>query len=788
MATTATASPFGAALKRREDPRLISGRGTYVDDLQLRGTLYLALLRSPHAHARIRSIDAGAAKAMPGVFGVYTEQDVEGKVGPLPCGWVLPDMKMPPHPSLAVGKVRLVGEPVVAVLGETREAARDALDLIRVDYEELPAVVDELKALEPNAPILHDDAGTNRCFTWGFGDDAAIDQAMKEANHVIKQRIVNQRLIPNAIEPRAVACEWSRSQEEATLWSSTQVPHVVRLLIALTTGISENKLRVIAPDVGGGFGSKLYLYGEEQLCLGLARLSGRPVKWTEERRENYLATAHGRAAVQDVEVACKKDGTITALRVHNVANLGAYLSTFAPGIQTVLFGVMLSGAYKIPLIGCKVEGVFTNTVPVDAYRGAGRPEATHVLERAADLVADTTGLDPAEVRRKNFIQPDAFPYSTATGVTYDSGQYRQAMDRALELVDYDKLKAEQAARRQRGDRFQLGVGLSSYVEISGMAPSQVLGASGGGSGGWESATVRVHPTGKVQVMTGSSSHGQGHETTFAQLVASQLGISPEDVDIVHGDTGKIQFGVGTFGSRSTAVGGTAIWKSVEKIADKGARIAAHLLEAAPEDLEYVEGKWQVKGAPERAKTFGEIALMAFLCHNYPADLEPGLEATTFFDPPNFTWPFGTHVCVSEVDTDTGQVKILRYLAVDDCGRVINPMIVEGQIHGGIAQGVAQALYEDGAYDQNGQLISGSMMDYAVPAAHQLPTFETHRTETPTTVNPMGIKGVGEAGTIGASPAVVNSVVDALSHLGVRHIDMPLRPERVWRAIRQTGGM
>ena len=784
MATTEArpaSRPFGSAIKRREDPRLVTGRGSYVDDLQIPGMLYLALARSPHAHARVRSVDTEAVGGMPGVVAVYTGADLEGKVGDLPCGWVLPDIKMPPHHPIAIDKVRHVGDAVAVVLADSREAARDAAEAIAVDYEVLPAVVDEEKAMAEGAPLVHDEIGTNVCFTWNIGG-GDVDQALQQASRVVKQRIVNQRLIPNAMEPRAVVGHYLAPSDELTLWSSTQVPHLVRLLLALTAGIPEQKIRVIAPDVGGGFGSKLYLYAEEMLVGCLSRLTGRPIKWTEERRENFVATTHGRACIQDVEVACDDDGTITGLRVHNIANLGAYLSTFAPGIPTVLFGVMLSGAYKIPNIACRVDGIFTNTVPVDAYRGAGRPEATHVMERVVELVADATGVDPAEVRRRNFVPPGDFPYTTATGVTYDSGEYARALERALEAADYDDLRRQQAERRARNDRFQLGIGLSSYVEICGMAPSQVLGAVGGQAGGWESATVRMHPTGKVTVLSGASSHGQGHQTTFAQIVADELGIPLEDIDIVQGDTAKVQFGIGTFGSRSTAVGGTAIYRSVQKIKAKAARIAAHLLEASPEDVEYVDGRLQVKGAPDRSRTIQEVALMAFLAHNYPADLEPGLEETTFHDPSNFTWPFGTHVCVTEVDTETGKVEVKRYVAVDDCGRVINPLIVDGQVHGGIAQGMAQALYEEGAYDENGQLISGSMMDYAVPNAKQVPAFETHHTETPTPVNPMGVKGIGEAGTIGASPAVVNSVVDALSHLGVTHLDMPLRPERVWRAI------
>jgi len=781
---TATANrPFGTSVKRREDPRLITGRGTYVDDVQTTGLVYMALLRSPHAHARIRSINTEAASQAAGVVGVYTGADALPPAASVPCGWVLPDMKMPAHPPLAMDKVRMVGDPVAAVLAESREAARDATELIEVDYEPLPVVTNELQALAEGAPHFHDDIESNLCFTWKIGS-GDVDAALAESDVRVKERIVNQRLIPNAIEPRAIVAEYARGRDEYVLYTSTQIPHLVRLLLSLTLGIPETRLRVIAPDVGGAFGSKLYMYGEEMVACVLAKLSGRPVKWTEGRSEGYLATTHGRAQTHDLEIGVMKDGTLTALRVRNTANLGAYLSTFAPGIPTVLFGVMLSGAYRIAAVDCEVLGVFTNTTPVDAYRGAGRPEAIHLVERAVDLAAQAIGMDAAEIRKKNFIEADAFPYTTATGVTYDSGNYAKAYEQALQNVDYMALRQEQSRRRDSGGKL-MGIGISSYVEICGMAPSQVLGAVGGQAGGWESATVRVHPTGKVSVMTGASSHGQGHETTFAQITADELGIAVEDVEIIHGDTDKVQSGIGTFGSRSTAVGGAAIHMSLTKVKDKARKIAAHQLEADEADLEYEEGAFRVKGAPERAKTFAEIALAAFLAHNYPDGLEPGLEATSFFDPSNFTWPFGTHVCVTEVDPDTGNVEIVRYVCVDDCGRVINPMIVDGQVHGGVAQGIAQALFEEGVYDETGQLISGSMMDYAIPTATQLPAFETSHTVTPSPVNPLGVKGIGEAGTIAASAAVVNSVVDALSHLGVRHLDMPLRPERVWRAIHRS---
>ncbi|MFN0072906.1 MAG: xanthine dehydrogenase family protein molybdopterin-binding subunit [Chloroflexota bacterium] len=778
--TATTSRPFGSSIKRREDPRLITGRGTYVDDVQATGVVYMAFLRSPHAHARIRGIRTDAARQVSGVVAVYTGRDTAAIAGSVPCGWILPDMKMPTHPPLAVDTVRLTGDPVAAVLAESREAASDAVSLIEVDYEPLPVVTNEIEALAEGAPKVHEDLDSNLCFTWKIGS-GDVDAALAASDVRVSERIINQRLIPNAIEPRAVVAEYSVGTDSYVLYTSTQIPHLVRLLLSLTIGIPETRLRVIAPDVGGGFGSKLYLYGEEMLACVFAKLSGRTVKWTEDRSEGYLATTHGRAQTHDIEIGAMADGTFTALRVRNTANLGAYLSTFAPGIPTVLFGVMLSGAYRIPNIDCEVLGVFTNTTPVDAYRGAGRPEAIHLVERAVDLVADALGMDAAEIRKKNFIPATEFPFTSATGVSYDSGNYIVACEQALQTIGYIDLLQEQARRRAAGGTL-MGIGISSYVEICGMAPSQVLGAVGGQAGGWESATVRVHATGKVTVMTGASSHGQGHETTFSQITADELGIPMEDIEIVHGDTDKVQSGIGTFGSRSTAVGGAALHMSLTKVKDKARKIAAHQLEADESDLEYEEGAFRVKGAPERAKSFAEIALAAFLAHNYPAGLEPGLDATSFFDPSNFTWPFGTHICVTEVDPDTGHVEIVRYVCVDDCGRVVNPMIADGQVHGGVAQGIAQALFEEGVYDESGQLISGSMMDYAVPTATQLPSFETSHTVTPSPVNALGVKGIGEAGTIAASAAVVNSVVDALSHLGVRHLDMPLRPERVWRAI------
>ena len=782
MTTTATAV-FGSSIKRREDPRLITGRGTYVGDIKLVGMLHMVLARSPHAHAIIRSIDTSKARAVDGVVVVYTGEDLKEQLGSLLCGWIVPDTKEVPHPPLAYGKVRCVGDAVAAVIANDAAVAADAASLVEVDYEVLPAVVDSEAAIRDGAPQLHEDAPNNIAFEWEVaGGD--IDAARNEAEVVVKQRVLNQRLIPNAMEGRAVLADYNSGTNHLTVWTASQIPHLVRVLMSLVTGHPEHQLRVIAPDVGGAFGSKLYLYAEEVITAMVAKQLGQPVKWVEERQENYLATTHGRDHISDVEIAGNRDGTITGLWVTTHANMGAYLSTFAPLIPTWLYGLMLSGPYKIPNIYCKVIAPFTNTTPVDAYRGAGRPEATYVIERVIDIFALEIGMDPAEVRRKNLIPPFSDGHTVATTVTYDSGNYEGSFDRALEMLGYDEFRREQAQARQQG-RY-LGVGLSSYVEICGVAPSAVAATLGARAGLWESALVRMHMTGKVTVFTGSSTHGQGHETTFAQIVASELGVPVEDVDVVHGDTGQIQMGTGTFGSRSAAVGGAAIVLSTDKIKDKAKKLAAHLLEAAKEDIVYEDGRVFVQGAPAQAKTIQEIALAA---HHYSADLpdgmEPGMEATSFFDPKNFTWPFGTHIAVVEVDAETGQVALQRYVCVDDVGNVINPMIVDGMVHGGIAQGVGQALQEEAVYDASGQLLTGSMMDYAVPTAEDFPSFELDRTVTPSPVNPMGVKGAGETATIAASPAVINAVVDALSPFGVKHIDMPAKPENVWRLIRDA---
>jgi carbon-monoxide dehydrogenase large subunit len=779
----AQAKLFGSSIKRREDPRMITGRGVYTDDVKLPGQTYAVFVRSPHAHARLRRVDVSRAKAVPGVVAAFTGKDMaSGGVNPLPCGWLLPDLKIPEYRAIATEKVHFAGHAVAVVIGESAYAARDGADQVVVDYEALPAVTDGEKAVQKGAPQLHENAPDNVAFRWSIGDKDKTEAAIKGAAKVVKQRVLNQRLIPNAIEPRASMASYNPATGELTAWITSQNPHVHRLLMAaFVLGMPEHKVRVIAPDVGGGFGSKIFLYPEEVTVSWASKALGRPVKWTAERRESFVTDAHGRDHVTDVEMAVDGGGKIVALRVLTNANLGAYLSTFAPLIPTYLYGTLLSGVYEIPNIYCEVVGSLTNTTPVDAYRGAGRPEATYLIERVCDLAAKATGTDVAEFRRKNFIPGAKFPYQTPVAFQYDSGNYGPALDRALQMLDYKKLRAEQEAARKEG-RY-LGIGFATYIEACGPAPSQVAGALGAQAGLWESAHVRVHPTGKITVYTGSHSHGQGHETTFAQLAADELQVPFEDVEVVHGDTAQIPFGMGTYGSRSAAVGGAAIHASIQKIKDKGKKIAAHLLEANEADVEYTDGKFAVKGSPGRNKTFGDVALMAYLAHNLPKGLEPGLEATSFWDPGNFVFPFGAHVAVVEVDPDTGRVKILRYVAVDDVGRVINPMIVDGMVHGGIAQGASQALWEYAAYDDSGQLLSGSMMDYALPKADQLPSYETDRTVTPSPVNPMGVKGAGETGTIASTAAVANAVHDALAPLGISHIDLPLTPARIWAAIR-----
>ncbi len=776
------ANYIGSSLKRKEDRRFITGKGTYTDDIVLPNMTYAYIVRSPHAHARIKAIHADKALAHPGVVAVFTGKDLQDDgVNPLPTGWQITDsMIEPPHPVVAVDRVRYVGDPVAVVIADSRATAKDAAELVEVDYEILPAVVDATKALEKGAPKVHDEAPDNTSFTWELGDKAATDEALSKAAHVTRLEIVNQRLIPNAMEPRSAIGDYNPARDELTLYTSSQNPHLIRLLMcAFVLGIPEHKVRVISPDVGGGFGSKIFHYPEEVIVSWSSRKLGRPVKWTAERSESFLSDAHGRDHYTVAEMGIDKDGTILALRVNTIANLGAYLSTFAGGIPTWLYGTLLAGQYKYPHIYVQTKGVFTHTTPVDAYRGAGRPEATFVIERLMDTAARELGMDPAELRRKNFIPADAFPYETPVVLTYDSGNYEAALGKAMQIIDYQKWRDEQAKARNQGRL--IGIGLSCYIEACGIAPSKVAGAIGVRAGLYEGASIRVHPTGQVTVYTGSHSHGQGHETTFAQIVADGLGVSPENVEIVHGDTAQIPFGMGTYGSRSLAVGGSAIWRAVEKIRKKAKKIAAHKLEASEDDIVFEDGKWVVKGT-DRALTLGEIALTAYVPHDYPEGLEPGLEENSFYDPANFTFPFGTHIAVVEIDPDTGKVQILRYVAVDDVGNVINPMIVDGQVHGGLAQGIGQALWEAAVYDENGQLLTGSMMDYAIPKADDLPHFEVDRTVTPCPHNPLGVKGAGETGTIASTVCIVNAVVDAVSHLGIKDIPMPLTPERVWRAI------
>ncbi len=785
---------FGASIKRKEDPRLITGEARYLEDLNLTGTLHAAILRSPFAHARIKSIDTSQAAAHPGVVAVFTGHDFMD-LNPLPAAWVVTgaDVHTNTPRALEVEKVTHVGQGVAVVVAEDRYTAQDALGLIHVDWETLPVVVDAKMATEPGAPLVHENAPNNVCLDWSIGDQGATDQALGEADVVVRQSLVNQRLIPNPMEARGCMAQYDPAGQAYTVWMTSQAPHVMRLLMtAFVFGIPENKMRVISPQVGGGFGTKIFLYPEYVLVAALAKKVGAPVKWMETRSENYVATTHGRDHITDIEVGATKDGRIQGLKVHTFANLGGTLSTIATGIPTTLYGRLLSGAYKIPHFYCNVKGVYTNTSMVDAYRGAGRPEATYVVERAMDLVAAELGMDPSEIRRKNFIQPEDFPYAPAdnilAGLKYDSGNYEGTLDLALNMVGYEDFRRKQAEARDQG-RY-LGIGFSSYIEICGVAPSAWIGlpGQGWGAGLWESANVRVHLTGKVVVTTGSQSHGQGLETTFAQIVADELGVPVDDITVEHSDTQGTPFGYGTYGSRSTAVGGIALYNSVQHIKEKAMKLGAYMLEAAEEDVVYdaAEGKVHVKGSPEQAKTIQEIALQAAVAYELPAGMEAFLDYTSYYDPPNCTYPFGTHVCMVEVDVETGAVKILRYAAADDVGPQINPMIVEGQLHGGIAQGIGQALWEGAVYDERGQLVSGSMMDYSMPKAQFFPAIETGQTVTPSPTNPLGVKGAGEAGTIGAAPAVVNAVMDALSPFGIRHLDMPLTAEKVWRAVQQKG--
>jgi carbon-monoxide dehydrogenase large subunit len=777
---------IGSSVKRREDPRLITGEAQYLDDIKLPGMLHAAILRSPYAHARIRHIDTSKAASIPGVIGVFTGHDF-AHLNPLPCAWQAGGVQNNVNTPrvLEIDKVTFTGAGVAVVVAESRYIAEDALALIHVDYDPLPVVTDAEKATQTGAPQIHENAPGNVCMDWSCGDQEAVDRALNEAEVRISHRIVNQRLIPTPMEGRGAIAQYLPVTGEFTIWMTSQAPHVMRLLMtAFVFGIPETRMRVISPQIGGGFGSKIFLYPEYCLMAALAQKLERPVKWMETRSENYVATTHGRDHITDLEIGARKDGTITALKVSTYANLGGILSTIAPGIPTTLYARMLSGSYKIPSIYCRVLGVYTNTGMVDAYRGAGRPEATYLVETSVDMIARELGLDPVEVRRKNFIPTDHFPYDPQIlrGLKYDSGDYDKALNRALDMLGYDDFRKQQAEARQQG-RY-MGVGFSSYVEMCGVAPSAWIGlpGEGWGAGLWESANVRVHLTGKVIATTGSQSHGQGHETSVAQVVASELGIPIDDVIVQHSDTLGTPFGYGSYGSRSASVGAIAMYNSLQKIKHKARVIGAHMLEAAVEDVVYEDGRVYVKGSPDKAKTIQEIAGAAALAYDLPPGVEPFLDDTSYYDPPNCTFPFGTHICVVEVDAETGHIDIRRYIAVDDVGKVINPMIVDGQVHGGIAQGVAQALWEGAVYDDNGQLLTGSLMDYALPKADFFPVFELDRTETPSPVNPLGVKGAGETGTIASTPAVVNAVLDALRPLGVAHIDMPMTPYRVWQAL------
>ena len=779
---------FGSAIKRREDPALIQGNKKYTDDLQLPGMTYAVVVRSPYAHAKINSIDTSQASALPGVVAVYTGQDIvdSGVPGVVPVGWILDGLAQPAHPILAVDTVRYVGDGVAVVIAEDRYVARDAADLVDVDYEPLDTVVDAAKAVEAGAAQVHAEAPNNIAFDWSIGDQEATDSAFANAAHTATVELRNNRLIPHAIEPRATLADYNGITGDLTLYMTTQNPHIHRLLMSLASiGLPEHKIRVVAPEVGGGFGSKVHHYPDEAITSWAAMQVGRPVKWTATRSEANLTDVHGRDHVTKAEIALDAGGKIQGVRVNTYANMGAYLSTFAPAVPTYLYGTLMSGEYDIPAIYCHVVGTFTHTTPVDAYRGAGRPEATFVIERLMDLAAEELGVDPAEIRRRNFVGADDFPYQTQVALQYDSGNYEAALDKALDQIGYANLRAEQKNRRSSGGKL-LGIGFSSYIEACGLAPSALVGSLGAGAGQWESAKVRVTPTGNILVYSGSSAHGQGHETTFSQIVADKLGVDLEQVEVIEGDTGEVQFGWGTYGSRSAAVGGSAISKSVDKIIEKGRKIAAHLLEASTEDVVFEDNNYFVKGAPDRKQGWGDVALQAHLAHNYPADLEPGLEETSFYDPSNFVYPFGTHIAVVEIDPDTGEVTLDRYLAIDDVGNVINPLIVDGQLHGGIAQGVGQALWEGAVYDDSGQLLSGTLMDYALPKAHKLISYELDRTVTPCPHNPLGVKGVGEAGAIASPAAVANAVIDALKPYGVKHLDMPLTSEKVWQAIHGNG--
>lgn len=777
-----SATAIGTSVRRKEDASLLRGQGTFVENLTVPGTLFMAIVRSPYPRARIKSVDLDRARAAEGVVAAFSGADLaEDWAGSLPCAWVVTeDTKTPPHYPLAADEARHQGDGVAVVLAESRALAKDAAELVEVDYEQLPSVGDVEKALDDGAPLVHSDLGTNECYVWKLESEGGVDEAIAAADVVLTRRYRQPRLIPNAIEPRGVLAQVGPT-DEVTLWSATQVPHILRFALQLVLGIPESKIRVIAPDVGGGFGSKLDVYAEEALAVALARRLGRPVKWTEERSEGYLATIHGRDVVHELTFAATKDGKITTVKSEAWCAMGAYLQLVTPGIP-LLGAWIYSGPYDIPNYSVTFTGVFTNTTPTDAYRGAGRPEATYVLERTMDALARELGMDPVELRRKNFVKE--FPHTMASGLTIDSGDYDASLDRLLEMLDLDAVRAEQAERRGRGDAKQLGVGLSTYNEMCGLAPSRILGAIRYAVGGWDSATIRFQPLGSVQVVVGTSPHGQSHVTTFSQIVADRLGVDVDDVEVLHGDTAVSQLGMDTYGSRSLSVGGLALYHASEKVIAKARAIVAHQLEVSEDDLEFANGTFSVKGSPDRAMDIKAVAFQAHSAHNLPDGMEPGLEETATYDPANFSWPGGAHAAVVEVDTETGDARLLRYVAVDDVGTMINPQIVEGQVHGGITQGIAAALFEEGVYDDEGNLLTTTMATYLVPSSAEVPPYELDSTTT-TADNPLGVKGVGETGTIASAPAVINGIVDALSHLGVTDIPLPATPERVWRAIEEV---
>ena len=781
-----TDTALGKPIRRKEDARLLHGQTNWTDNIQLPGTVHMAILRSPMAHAKITKLDVSGALKQLGVVAAFGAKELGELNGGVPCVWpVTDDIKMPAFPALAIDKVRQVGDCVAVVLATSVAAAVDALDAIEVSYEALPAVTDMEAALESGSALVHDEIETNACYVYKMpcGD---YEASRAKADVVVARRFINQRLIPTFMEPRSVVAAPMGMSDEITIWSSTQIPHILRVLLALVTGIPENNLRVIAPDVGGGFGGKLQIYREEILVTNLAKKLGRPVKWTETRSENMVATHHGRDQIQDIEIAATKDGKILGLKVTLLANMGAYLQIITPGVP--LLGMFMYPAiYKMDSYDFTCTGVFTNKTPTDAYRGAGRPEATYAIERIIDELAAEIGMEPMELRKKNWITHEEFPYTTVAGLTYDTGNYEAAPEKALAMFDYDGLRAEQARRRASGDPVQLGIGISTFTEMCGLAPSRTLGALKYVAGGWEHCTVRALPTGKIEVVTGTSPHGQGHETAWSQIASSILGVPVEDIEVIHSDTGRSPYGMDTYGSRSLAVGGQAIKAASERLVEKARVIAAHQLECSASDLEFINGSFHVKGDPSKSQALGAVAFEAFTAHNLPPGVEPTLQAEAIIDPADFSYPHGTHLAALEVDTETGQVKLRKYVCVDDVGIQVNPMIVEGQVHGGVAQGIAQALFEGAEYDEDGNLLTASLADYLIPSAADLPSFDTGTTVTPSTTHPLGTKGVGEAGTIASTPAIINGIVDALRHLGVTDVAMPASPQTVWRTIQAAKG-